>query len=205
MKIYQRRNVDRIELIERTLVALQAGQPLPREIARAWERGLKAYIETPGSRLEDLMGFGNAPGKRGLWTELAMRQRDQILERFYQEYFCPQSPRAAAAIISNELAQRADNLSRRANPDIRDRAFDHLFDRLAALGLPLPGALHLYRLMQDGVALFDAAHNNVATAAVAHGHNHVHCFEAGFVVWNYGAGISTDNDARVRPFINVLA
>ena len=34
----------------------------PREIARAWERGLKAYIETPGSRLEDLMGLGNAPG-----------------------------------------------------------------------------------------------------------------------------------------------
>lgn len=148
MKIYQRRHVDRIELIERTLVALQAGQPLPREIARAWERGLKAYIETPGSRLEDLMGFGNAPGKRGLWTELAMRQRDQILALFYHEFMPWYSPRAAAEIISGELQQRTDAVSRCANTDVRDCAFDRLFDRLAALPLRLPGERTLYRLLQ---------------------------------------------------------
>ena len=92
MLINQRRHINRIELIERTLVGLQAGQPLPREIAREWERGLKSYLANPGSRLEDLMGFGNAPGKRGIWTELKMRQRDQILALFYYEFLPWYSP-----------------------------------------------------------------------------------------------------------------
>lgn len=144
-----RRHINRIELIERTLVSLQAGQPLPRDIALEWERGLKSYIANPDSRLDDLMGFRNAPGKRGLWTELAMRQRDQILARFYREYHYPKSARAAAQIMSNELQWRTDGLARRSQLGILDRAYDRLFDRLAALPLPFPGARQLYRLLRQ--------------------------------------------------------
>lgn len=147
VKIYQRRIVDRIELIERTLVALQAGQPLPREIALAWERGLKSYLANPDSRLEVLMGFGNAPGKRSLWTERAIRQREQILAQFYREYLYWNSPRAAAEIISVELQQRTGELVRRSRPNLIDRSYDLLFDRLAALPLPLPGTRQLYKLL----------------------------------------------------------
>ena len=144
-----RRHINRIELIERTLVSLQAGQPLPRDVALEWERGLKSYIANPGSRLDDLMGFRNAPGKRGLWTELAMRQRDQILQWFYREYLYRHSARGAAEIIHGELQRRADGLARRSELDILDRAYDRLFDRLAALPLPRPGARQLYRLLRQ--------------------------------------------------------
>lgn len=134
--------MDSLDLIERTIVALQAGKPLPQDVAQEWERGLRQYRDTPNTCFEKAMGFKARQGKRSVGFEYARQQQLTILKRHYREYHAGVRSKHDTSCVIAEAFQAIE-----ANDQVRV-SYAILYSQLAALPLPVPGRTHLYRLLR---------------------------------------------------------
>lgn len=141
--------MDALSLIERTIVLLQADKPLPPDVAKWLECGLRKYRDTPGSSLDKILGLKSRQGKRNIWYTLERRDQLEILGRHYREYHCGmRSKYLASCVIAKEFeiieaayGQRTQD----AGPLVR---YVSLYQQLAALPFAVPGQMQLYRLLK---------------------------------------------------------
>ena len=145
--------MDSIDLIERTIVALQAGTPLPPDVAQEWERGLRNYRDTPGASLDKVMGFKSRRGKRGFWYQQAQRKRMRILDEHCRRYHKGKSKYEISRLIAEALeAQQSDYRVRNgegsAEHAVVPSCYAILHEQLDALPLDIPRQAQLYRLLK---------------------------------------------------------
>ena len=145
--------MDSIDLIERTIVALQAGKPLPPDVAQAWERGLRNYRDTPGVSLDKVMGFKNRRGKRSFWYKKVQRKRLRILEEHCRRFHKGKSKYEISRLIAEALEvqqpdYRVRNGERSAAHAIVPSCYAILHEQLDALPFDIPRQAQLYRLLK---------------------------------------------------------
>ena len=140
--------MDPLSLLDRTIVLLQAGEPMPPDVAKEWERGLRKYRETPGASLDLIMGF-KQQGKRNIWYAMERRQQLEILDQHYRKYHRGvRSKYQASCVIAKEfeiIEAAYGQRTKAPEPPIR---YVLLHQRLAALPFAVPGKNHLYQLLK---------------------------------------------------------
>ena len=91
---------DSLQRIERTIIALRAGLPLPKELAQWLDKGLVA--RTKGISLDQSLGLSKA-GQRLPETKTRYKERDKLLSE------------AFGLISGNVFYQRIEEFSKQIN------------------------------------------------------------------------------------------
>ena len=135
-----------VEFIRRSLVAFQGGGPLPPDIARRWETGLRAILKDPATRLDDALGIRPRPGKRSISFDATKQERDDLLRLHFEQHHDGRSAHEASKVISCNLDQLREGCATRSN-GVVEICYVDLFDKLSALRSPIPKQRQLYRLL----------------------------------------------------------
>lgn len=135
-----------VEFIRRSLVAFQGGGPLPPDIARRWETGLRAILKDPATRLDDALGIRPGRGQPSIAEQYKLQLRDDWVRNLYAAHHRNKKKHPASMDIADNLDLLRAN---RDDPRIDD-CYKELFDRLSAAGINSPSQRVIYDLLRNG-------------------------------------------------------
>ena len=134
-----------VAFIRRSIAAFQGGGPLPPDIARRWESGLRAILTDPATRLDDALGIRPGRGQQSIAEQYKLQLRDEWVRNCYTVHHENKKKYPA----SMDIADNLDLL--RANRDDRliDDYYRDLFDKLSKAGIDLPSQRAVYDLLRN--------------------------------------------------------